>query len=151
MKKKTDEEIINAVKNCQTMSEAARSIDMPFMSFRYRAQKLNVYEPNQSRKGMTRPASEYSRIAIPLDEILEGLHPHYMTGHLKRRLLKVGIKKEICEGNGCMIKNEWLGLKLVLHLDHIDGNSKNHKLENLRLLCPNCHSQTSTYTGKNVR
>ena len=36
-----------------------------------------------------------------------------------------------------------------MELDHIDGNRTNHKLENLRMLCPNCHSQTSTYKGRN--
>ena len=44
---------------------------------------------------------------------------------------------------------EWLGNPLSLHLDHIDGNNHNHVKSNLRLLCPNCHSQTDTWCGKN--
>jgi len=36
-----------------------------------------------------------------------------------------------------------------MQLDHIDGNSHNHKFDNLRMVCPNCHSQTHTYCGKN--
>jgi len=44
---------------------------------------------------------------------------------------------------------EWRGKKLSLQLDHIDGNATNNSLSNLRLLCPNCHSQTETYCGKN--
>lgn len=47
----------------------------------------------------------------------------------------------------CGIKNEWNNKSLVLHVDHIDGDSDNCKPENLRLLCPNCHSQTPTYCG----
>lgn len=47
--------------------------------------------------------------------------------------------------------NEWNGKDISLHLDHIDGNNKNNLLSNLRFLCPNCHSQTETYCGKNNR
>ncbi len=42
----------------------------------------------------------------------------------------------------------WRGDRLVLHLDHINGTASDHRLESLRLLCPNCHSQTATYCGR---
>lgn len=45
---------------------------------------------------------------------------------------------------------EWNGKSIVLEIDHIDGNSENNRPENLRFICPNCHSQTDTYKGKNV-
>lgn len=45
----------------------------------------------------------------------------------------------------CELKAEWNGKKLVLQLDHIDGNSDNNHPSNLQLLCPNCHSQTETF------
>jgi hypothetical protein len=50
----------------------------------------------------------------------------------------------------CGIK-EWDSKPISLHLDHIDGNSDNNLLENLRLLCPNCHSQTETFCGRNTK
>lgn len=50
----------------------------------------------------------------------------------------------------CGNKGEWLGKPLALHLDHIDGNCKNHVLENLRWLCPNCHHQTDNWGVLNM-
>lgn len=62
---------------------------------------------------------------------------------LKRYL---SITKENCVL--CGLGSFWNGEKLSLQLDHIDGNSDNNFPENLRLLCPNCHSQTDTFAGK---
>lgn len=50
----------------------------------------------------------------------------------------------------CNIK-DWCGQPLTLHLDHINGDNTNNKRENLRYICPNCHSQTKTYCGKNIK
>ena len=49
----------------------------------------------------------------------------------------------------CGNKGEWLGKPVALELDHINGISNDHRLENLRFLCPNCHAITDTYCGKN--
>lgn len=52
----------------------------------------------------------------------------------------------------CNLENKWQGKKLVLQLDHINGDNKDNRIENLRLLCPNCHSQTSTFCkNKNLK
>ena len=49
----------------------------------------------------------------------------------------------------CDLMNKWNKKELLLELDHIDGNKNNNIKENLRWLCPNCHSQTSTFRSKN--
>lgn len=68
--------------------------------------------------------------------------------HLKSRLFKAGLLINKCEACGI---TEWRGKRLAMHLDHINGVRDDHRLENLRLLCPNCHSQTPTYGGRNTR
>lgn len=50
----------------------------------------------------------------------------------------------------CGITDEWQGEKIVLELDHINGDRYDNRVDNLRFLCPNCHSQTSTFRGKNI-
>jgi 5-methylcytosine-specific restriction endonuclease McrA len=53
-------------------------------------------------------------------------------------------KCQICENDG-----NWMNKKLCLQIDHIDGNCENNKPDNLRFLCPNCHTQTETWGIKN--
>lgn len=71
------------------------------------------------------------------------------SSDFKKRLLLSGALKNECFL--CGIKPFWNSKVLVLHLDHINGHNRDNRLENLRLLCPNCHSQTDTYCGKNQK
>lgn len=152
IKRFTNEEIITAAESHLTMLSAAKDLGIHFNTFRYRAKRLGVYKINPQRKGIAREEYEHTRIRIPLDDIIvKGLHPGYSSNRLKGRLIKAGIKEERCEGEGCAITNEWNGKKLVLHLDHVDGDPDNNLAENLVLLCPNCHSQTPTYSGRKTK
>lgn len=69
--------------------------------------------------------------------------------HSKIRILKYELKKHKCEECGCL--PEWNGKSLSLQLDHISGDTFDNRLENLRFLCPNCHSQTVTFGSKNKK
>lgn len=67
-----------------------------------------------------------------------------LNNHWKKRLIKEGILKNNCYL--CGLEPIWNGKKLVLQLDHINGDNRDHRALNLRLLCPNCHSQTLTFS-----
>lgn len=85
---------------------------------------------------------------LPIESILVENSTYSSTHTLKKRLVKSEILKDECAI--CNISH-WLGQKLSLQLDHINGINNDNRIENLRLLCPNCHSQTSTFAGKNKK
>lgn len=142
----TDQEFIDLANSSNSMSEAAAKLGVQFSTFKRKALKLNCYRPNQGGKGNNK--DWLANRAISLDEILDGKHPHFQSYKLKHRLFKEGLKENKCEECGV---SEWNGLPILCELDHIDGNSRNHRLKNLRILCPNCHSQTETFRFKRGR
>jgi Zn finger protein HypA/HybF involved in hydrogenase expression len=142
------EEIENGIKNGETMANISDRLNIPFSTFKRKAKKLGLYKPNQGRSGINRSKEEKDKRRISLELILIGEHK-MTSSSLKKRLFEEGIKKEVCEI--CGVNNIWEGRILSLHLDHIDGDKYNNKLCNIRILCPNCHSQTDTFAGRNVR
>lgn len=73
---------------------------------------------------------------------------YHQTYRLKQQLIDSEIFQRKC--NNCN-NTEWLNAPIPLELDHISGDRFDNRLENLRLLCPNCHAQTDTYRGKNKK
>ena len=135
--KVSDDAILEAYNKRRTLHEASSDLGLTTVTLWRRANKLGIKWSDIKRK---------SYKWIKLQDILDGKHPEYQTFKLKLRLLSDGIKENKCEMCGI---TEWQGKLLSMQLDHIDGNSHNHILDNLRLVCPNCHSQTDTYCGRN--
>ena len=82
---------------------------------------------------------------MSVEELLIGRRAR---NHVKHRLLQAATLENRCGECGL---SEWLGKPLSIHIDHINGVKDDHLLENLRMLCPNCHSQTDTYGARNKR
>jgi hypothetical protein len=73
---------------------------------------------------------------------------HVNRTHLKSRLLAEGLKHNRCERCGL---EEWLGEPLAMALHHVNGDGQDNRIENLAMLCPNCHAQTPNFSGRNRR
>lgn len=82
---------------------------------------------------------------MPIEQLLQVSRSRL---HLKRRLLEAGLLTNGCSTCGI---DSWREAPLALQLHHINGNRHDNRLENLALLCPNCHSQTDTWAGRNGR
>lgn len=88
----------------------------------------------------------YKAKDIPLDDYLSN-KVGIKAFALKQKLIKAGLKENKCE---CCGISEWQNKPISCQLHHIDGNPSNNSLENLQVLCPNCHSQTDNYAGKHT-
>jgi hypothetical protein len=84
-------------------------------------------------------------VGIPIEELLVAGRPRNRD-HIRRRIVKAGLKEERCEECGL---DQWRGKALRVALHHINGDGYDNRLQNLIFLCPNCHSQTPNYGGRN--
>lgn len=82
-----------------------------------------------------------------MEEILVENSTYLNRAKLKERLVRDNLLKYEC--SVCGNTGEWNNKFLSLQLDHINGINNDNRIENLRFLCPNCHSQTDTFSGKN--
>lgn len=116
-----------------------------YTTLKNKIEKYNIDISHFLGKGWNIGMKVNNRKTYSLNEILQKDFP-YNTQKLKNRLIESGIKEKKCE---CCKNTEWNGKEIPLELHHINGDRNDNRIENLMILCPNCHAQTEKYRGKN--
>lgn len=150
--KYTDEEFRLAVETSCSISEALRKLNLKpaggnYKVFHVKLKQLKISDSHFTGQGHLKGKSNTWSPKNPINDLLTE-NSRWQSNHLRKRLINENILAYEC--SICKI-SEWLGGSLSLELDHINGDNSDNRIENLRILCPNCHSQTKTYRGKNIK
>lgn len=156
--KYTSDRLVPIVANARSLAEVLASLNLKptggnyrWIAFRIRFLQIDTahFTGKGWARGRTGDDSESVRRGTrqrtrPDSEVFIRNSPETCGARIGRRLIRLG-REYAC--SVCAIR-EWNGKPLKLHVDHLNGISNDNRLENLRFLCPNCHSQTATYCRK---
>lgn len=144
------DQIVEVCKTALTFTEVEARLDTttPNTSLRRYIKQNNIDMPMYEGQRVACKLSQKSRKQITDDDLCE--NSKTLTGNIKRYLIRTKKKKEKCEQCGWCERRPSDG-KIPVHLHHKNGDSSDNRLENLEFLCPNCHSLTDNYAGKNKR
>jgi len=139
------------VASCDTYAEVLRHFGMLHKGGNHNTLKRRIQHEGIDASHLEEGGARRSREALGRsskglrlsDEDVFREGSTYCRYNLKRRILEQGLIPYVC--GVCGMGPEWNGKPISLPLDHINGVSDDHRLENLRFLCPNCHAQTETF------
>jgi hypothetical protein len=141
------DDLASAIEGSRSIAEALRQLGIPptassYRIFRGRVRALDLELHHHAGQGWARARTFPERwVAIErFAETADGVR-------LRQRLVALGLREHRCERCGL---GAWLDEPIPLEVDHVDGDRRNNALDNLRLLCPNCHALTPTYRGRNI-
>lgn len=153
MKKMTEEKLKEAIKNSISIAGTLKYMNMSVTTGNYKSfhRSIKMYNIDtthflgQSHLGGKEHITSKN---IPLVNILVENSDYQSISTLKIRLVRDNIFNYECSNCGLI---NWDDKPISLQLDHINGIYNDHRIENLRFLCPNCHSQTETFAGRNAK
>jgi hypothetical protein len=149
--KSTDEEFASAVAQYASIAQVLRSLGLSPTGANYkhthkRVARIGLDTSHWTGQGHLRGKTHNWNPRFPTADLLVCDSPYTNMTALKRRLIREALLEARCYECGI---NDWRGRPLSLVLDHINGVHSDHRIENLRLLCPKCNSQMDTFAGRN--
>lgn len=147
--KYTKEKIEEIVNESKSFSDVTKKFGLNHQYYGNRQtikKYIELYKIDISHFGDYNKSNRFNK-KIELSDILIKDSKYINNVALKNRLYKIGLKKRNCEL--CDQGEEWKGKKMSLILDHINGTHNDNRIENLRIVCPNCNSTLDTHCGKN--
>ena len=137
------------VPQCINLKEVLEHLEIPRQGNNSSTLKRILDQNQIDYSHFTGRARNYSKPnLIQLEEYLNENETRINSFELKNKLIKAGYKENKCEICGI---SEWQGKPINCQLHHINGNSTDNRIENLQILCPNCHSQTDNYCGASIK
>ncbi len=150
-RKWTEDQFREAVATSESIAQVIRKLGLAVAGGTYNTvgHYITIWELDVShftgqawlgtRPGVRGPNQRYTLDTIFCE------HSTFQRSALLKVILREGYRERRCES--CH-RNTWLGKLITIEVDHINGVNDDHRLENLRLLCPNCHSLTPTWRGR---